>query len=55
MPAAGAGTIEVMQRAGAVCLALEAGRSLLFDREEAVRAADASRIAIVGVSEDDFR
>jgi DUF1009 family protein len=55
MPAAGAGTIEVMQRAGAGCLALEAGRSLLFDREEAVRAADASRIAIVGVSEDDFR
>jgi UDP-2,3-diacylglucosamine hydrolase len=37
-----------MVRAGATCLCVEAGRTLLFDREGMVRAADAAGIAIVG-------
>lgn len=47
VPVIGVPTIEVMHRAGATCLALEAGRTLLFDRGAIVRAADAAGIAIL--------
>jgi len=47
VPVIGVRTIEVMQRAGATCLALEAGRTLLFDEGAIVRAADQAGIAIV--------
>ena len=33
MPVIGVATIEAMIRAGASCLSVEAGRTLLFDRE----------------------
>ncbi len=46
VPVVGVRTIEAMQRAGATCLAVEAGRTLLFDPEAIVRAADAAGIAI---------
>jgi DUF1009 family protein len=48
VPVVGLPTIEAMQRAGATCLCVEAGRTLLFDREAMVAAADAVGIAIVG-------
>jgi DUF1009 family protein len=48
VPVAGEPTIEAMRGAGATCLCVEAGRTLLFDREAMVRAADAAGIAIVG-------
>jgi len=47
VPVIGLRTIETMQRAGATCLALEVGRTLLFDAEAIVRAADQAGIAIV--------
>jgi DUF1009 family protein len=47
VPVVGMRTIEAMRDAGATCLALEAGRTLLFDREAVVRAADAAGISIV--------
>jgi hypothetical protein len=47
VPVIGPGTIEIMQTAGAACLALEAGRTLIFDRETVRRQADAAGIAIV--------
>ena len=50
LPAAGADTVRVMREAGARVLALEAGRSLLFEREEALRLAEEAGIAIVGVA-----
>jgi DUF1009 family protein len=37
-----------MRAAGATCLCVEAGRTLLFDREGMVKMADAAGIAIVG-------
>jgi DUF1009 family protein len=40
-------TIEVMQTAGASCLALDAEMCLLLDGEKTVEAADAVKIAIV--------
>jgi hypothetical protein len=49
VPAVGMTTIEVMREVGARVLALEAGRTLMIDREEVVRAADAAGIAIVAV------
>ena len=47
VPVIGVRTIEAMQRAGATCLALEAGRTLLFDGDAIIRAADEAGIAIV--------
>jgi DUF1009 family protein len=48
VPVVGVPTIEAMLAAGATCLCIEAGRTLLFDRAAMVTAADAAGIAIVG-------
>jgi DUF1009 family protein len=50
LPTAGPETIEMMRQAGASVLALEAGRTLLLDREIALAQADEAGIAIVGVA-----
>jgi len=52
VPVVGVPTIEVMRAAGATCLCVEAGRTLLFDREAMVAAANAAGISIVGESAD---
>ncbi|MBX6423929.1 LpxI family protein [Thermosulfurimonas sp. F29] len=49
LPSAGAETIRVMREAGARVLALEAGKSLFFEQDEAIREADRAGISIVGV------
>jgi len=49
VPVCGVPTIEAMRAAGATCLCVEAGRTLLFDREAMVAAADAAGIAVIGV------
>ncbi len=46
VPVIGVATIETMHRAGATCLSIEAGKTLIFDREGVVNAADAAGIAI---------
>jgi UDP-2,3-diacylglucosamine hydrolase len=46
VPVIGVPTIEAMMSAGATCLAIEAGHTLLFDREALIRRADESGIAI---------
>ena len=48
VPVIGMGTVETMIRAGASCLSVEAGRTLLFDREALLARAGAAAIAIVG-------
>ena len=48
VPVVGVPTIEAMIAAGATCLCVEAGRTLVFDREAMMAAADAAGIAIVG-------
>ncbi len=53
LPAAGAATIEAMHGAGARCLGLEAGASVLFDREAALALADERGIAVVGLGPAD--
>ncbi len=47
VPVVGIPTLTAMQAAGATCLCVEAQRTLLFDREAMVAAADAAGIAIV--------
>ena len=47
VPVIGLATIETMARAGATCLAVEAGRTLLFDAAAIVNAADRAGIALV--------
>jgi DUF1009 family protein len=47
VPVIGVTTIEAMIRAGASCLSVEAGRTLLFDREALLKRADEAGIAIV--------
>lgn len=49
VPAVGPDTIDAMREAKARVLAVEAGATLLMDRDEMVRRADRSRIALVGV------
>ena len=46
VPVIGLKTIEVMRRANATALAVDAGRTLLFDREALIRVADEAAIAI---------
>ena len=48
VPVAGVPTIAAMRAAGATCLCVEAGRTLLFDRAAMIAAADTAGIAIVG-------
>jgi DUF1009 family protein len=47
VPVVGVPTIAAMRSAGATCLCVEAGRTLLFEREAMVAAAEAAGIAII--------
>jgi len=47
VPVIGIATVETMIRAGASCLSVEAGRTLLFDREALLKKAAEAGIAIV--------
>ncbi|MFP5227654.1 MAG: LpxI family protein [Acidobacteriota bacterium] len=49
VPVIGIHTIATMQQAGATCLALEAGKTLIFDREAVRAAADAAGIAVIAL------
>jgi DUF1009 family protein len=47
VPVIGQRTLETMIQAGATCLAIEAGRTLLFDLEALIRHANQAGIAII--------
>ena len=49
VPAVGAGTIRTMHRAKASALAIEARKTVVFDKEEMVRLADQYDISIVAL------
>jgi UDP-2,3-diacylglucosamine hydrolase len=49
VPVVGASTVPVMRETGATALAVEAGRTLLLDRDEMLAAANEAGIAIVGM------
>ncbi|HEY3442570.1 MAG TPA: UDP-2,3-diacylglucosamine diphosphatase LpxI [Paludibaculum sp.] len=48
VPVAGPGTIRTMAETGATALAIDAGRTLLLDRDEMFELAERHKIAIVG-------
>jgi DUF1009 family protein len=49
VPVIGPNTIEAMRLAGASCLSIEAGRTLIFDLDAVLRLAAAEGIAIISV------
>jgi UDP-2,3-diacylglucosamine hydrolase len=49
LPAVGPATIETMESVKAAVLAVEAGRTVLLDRDETIRKAERAGMAIVGV------
>ena len=51
LPATGLTTIESLKTVNGAVLAVEAGQSLLFDRQQVVQAADKAGIVVVGVEE----
>lgn len=48
VPVIGVPTIETMIEAGATCISVTAGKTLIFDREEMLTLADNHKIAVVG-------
>jgi DUF1009 family protein len=49
VPVVGVPTIETMVEAGATCLCITAGKTLMFDRDEMIRAAEKNKIAITAI------
>jgi DUF1009 family protein len=49
VPVVGLPTIETMSEAGATCICLTAGKTLMFDREEMIKLANQHKIAVVSV------
>jgi DUF1009 family protein len=49
VPCVGMETISVMSQIKGAVLAVEAGRTLMFDRSEMVKAADREKIAVVAL------
>lgn len=49
VPVTGVPTIEMMATAGATCLCISAGKTLMFDRNEMIALADKNKIAILAV------
>jgi DUF1009 family protein len=49
VPVIGVPTIDTMIAAGATCLCVSAGKTLMFDRDELLALADKNKIAIVAV------
>jgi DUF1009 family protein len=49
LPAVGPDTVEVMREAKARVLAIEAGATLIMDRDDMVSRADDAKIAVVGI------
>jgi DUF1009 family protein len=49
LPVAGLETMEAMRSAGALCLGVEAGKTLLFERPKLILAANAAGISVVAL------
>lgn len=52
LPTVGLDTIRVMKEAGASCLGVEAGKTLILERARMVEEANAARIVLVGLEGD---
>jgi len=52
LPAVGPGTVRALVEAKGCVLAVEAGRTVMLEREEMIAAADAAGLVVVGVGEE---
>jgi hypothetical protein len=52
VPVVGIPTVKTMIEAGATCLCLNAGKTLIFDREEMLKLADSRKISVVAVGNE---
>ncbi len=50
IPVVGLSTVKTMIRSGATALVIDAGRTLVFDREEFVKTADEHKVAVVALA-----
>jgi DUF1009 family protein len=48
VPVVGLATVQSMRAAGATALSIDAGKTLMFEREELIKSADEAGITIVG-------
>ncbi|MBX3245431.1 MAG: UDP-2,3-diacylglucosamine diphosphatase LpxI [Acidobacteria bacterium] len=48
VPVVGVPTIEIMHEAGATCLSITAGKTLVFEKEEMIKLADKYGICVIG-------
>ncbi|HBR56814.1 MAG TPA: DUF1009 domain-containing protein, partial [Blastocatellia bacterium] len=48
VPVVGIPTVKTMMDAGATCLSITAGKTLIFDREEMLKLANRHKISIIG-------
>ncbi|HWR73457.1 MAG TPA: UDP-2,3-diacylglucosamine diphosphatase LpxI [Nitrospirota bacterium] len=55
LPAVGAETIRIMREVKASCLAVEAGKTVLFERDQVVRDADRAGISLVAMDDQERR
>lgn len=55
VPVAGLKTLLSMKKAKAAVLALEAGKSIIVDREDFIKEADRAGIVVAGISDDKFK
>ncbi len=51
LPAVGLSTLKNMAKVRASCLAIEAGKTIIFDREEMISFANQNRISVVSIKE----
>lgn len=54
LPSVGPDTVRMLAKGQGTCLGVEAGKSLFFDLEAAVAAADRAGIAVVGLADSDL-
>jgi len=54
VPVVGVPTIAAMLEAGATCLCITAGKTLMFDRDEMIVTAEKHKISIVATDEHGF-
>jgi DUF1009 family protein len=51
LPSVGLETVRILEQYGYACLAVEAGKTLFFDQQEAIKLANAKKIVIVALNE----
>jgi DUF1009 family protein len=49
LPVIGKDTIDAMSHAGATCIAVEAGRTIILDKDRVLKEADQKNIAVIGI------